>query len=142
MADVLTHTADLRMLQLRHFGILLLAACTLAACAPRRPGEVPALVHAADAQAEVVQTDAGAVRGVAGAQGRVFLGVPFAAPPVGALRFRAPQAAPAWKESAMPPRPGRRACRVIASGRSRCPRIASPSTSMRHPALRRRIRAQ
>ncbi len=81
----------------RHLACLLLAGLALSACAPRRPGEVPALVHAADAQAEVVQTDAGAVRGVAGAQGRVFLGVPFAAPPVGALRFRAPQAAPAWK---------------------------------------------
>ncbi|WP_167765338.1 carboxylesterase/lipase family protein [Xanthomonas euroxanthea] len=81
----------------RNLASLLLAGLALTACAPRRPGEVPALVHAADAQAEVVQTDAGAVRGVAGAQGRVFLGVPFAAPPVGALRFRAPQAVPAWK---------------------------------------------
>ncbi|NIJ76564.1 hypothetical protein FHT08_001647 [Xanthomonas campestris] len=38
MTDVLTHMADLRMLQLKHIGILLLAACTLTACAPRRPG--------------------------------------------------------------------------------------------------------
>lgn len=81
----------------RKLACLLLAGLALTACAPRRPGEVPALVHAADAQAEVVPTDAGALRGVRSAQGRVFLGVPFAAPPVGALRFRAPQAAPAWK---------------------------------------------
>ncbi|MEG8128326.1 carboxylesterase family protein, partial [Xanthomonas hortorum pv. gardneri] len=81
----------------RKLACLLLAGLALTACAPRRPGEVPALVHATDAQAEVVQTDAGALRGVRSAQGRVFLGVPFAAPPVGALRFRAPQAAPAWK---------------------------------------------
>ncbi|CAD7738853.1 Para-nitrobenzyl esterase [Xanthomonas hydrangeae] len=81
----------------RRLACLLLAGLALTACAPRRPGEVPALVHAADARADVVQTDAGALRGVRSAQGRVFLGVPFAAPPVGALRFRAPQAAPAWK---------------------------------------------
>ncbi|MEA5123167.1 carboxylesterase/lipase family protein [Xanthomonas floridensis] len=67
-------------------------------CAPRRPGTVPALVHAPDARPEVVVTEAGAVRGVASAQGRVFLGVPFAAPPVGALRFRAPQPVAAWKD--------------------------------------------
>ncbi|WP_425609683.1 carboxylesterase/lipase family protein [Xanthomonas arboricola] len=82
----------------RNLACLLLAGSALTGCAPRRPGEVPALVHAPDAHADVVQTDAGAIRGVRSAQGRVFLGVPFAAPPVGALRLRAPQAAPAWKQ--------------------------------------------
>jgi len=76
---------------------LLLATCLLSGCAPRRPGTVPALIQAADAQPAVVQTDAGAVRGVASAQGRAFLGVPFAAPPVGALRFHAPQPATPWQ---------------------------------------------
>ncbi|WP_139051383.1 carboxylesterase family protein, partial [Xanthomonas cannabis] len=86
------------MLELKHLGAVLLAACMLGGCAPRRPGEVPALVQAHDARAVVVQTDAGPVRGVASAHGKVFLGIPFAAPPVGALRFRAPQPVPAWKD--------------------------------------------
>ncbi|WP_355607938.1 carboxylesterase family protein [Xanthomonas cannabis] len=86
------------MLELKHLGAVLLAACMLSGCAPRRPGEVPALVQAHDARAAVVQTDAGPVRGVASAHGNVFLGIPFAAPPVGTLRFRAPQPVPAWKD--------------------------------------------
>ncbi|AZR22085.1 carboxylesterase/lipase family protein [Xanthomonas vasicola] len=86
------------MRELKYFGAVLMAACLLIGCAPRRPGEVPALVHAPDARAEVVQTAAGPVRGVASAQGRAFLGVPFAAPPVGALRFRAPQSPTPWTQ--------------------------------------------
>ncbi|AVQ06312.1 hypothetical protein C9397_11970 [Xanthomonas vasicola pv. vasculorum] len=56
------------MRELKYFGAVLMAACLLIGCAPRRPGEVPALVHAPDARAEVVQTAAGPVRGVASAQ--------------------------------------------------------------------------
>jgi para-nitrobenzyl esterase len=46
----------------------------------------------------VVQTDKGSVRGtIANADGvRAFLGIPFAAPPVSALRFSAPKPAAAW----------------------------------------------
>jgi para-nitrobenzyl esterase len=46
----------------------------------------------------VVTTDRGAVRGVLSADGRVadFLGVAYAAPPVGALRWRPPQPVAAW----------------------------------------------
>lgn len=43
-----------------------------------------------------VRTDAGDLLGTAGPQGTAFLGVPFAAPPVGDLRWRAPQAVPRW----------------------------------------------
>ena len=47
---------------------------------------------------EPVKTDAGLVSGVAGnnAEMRVFKGIPFAAPPVGPLRWRAPQPAARW----------------------------------------------
>lgn len=44
----------------------------------------------------VVQTDAGPVAGVVSAGTRTWRGIPFAAPPVGALRFRAPQPVEAW----------------------------------------------
>jgi para-nitrobenzyl esterase len=50
--------------------------------------------HAAD----VVQTDKGAVEGSTSADSKihVFKGIPYAAPPVGDLRWRAPQPASAW----------------------------------------------
>lgn len=45
----------------------------------------------------VIQTTAGPLRGQATADGRQFLGVPYAADPVGALRWRPPQPHPAWE---------------------------------------------
>ncbi len=44
----------------------------------------------------VVQTEAGAVRGRLTDGVHVFRGVPFAAPPVGALRFRSPRSVTPW----------------------------------------------
>ncbi|WP_242579099.1 carboxylesterase/lipase family protein [Amycolatopsis sp. 195334CR] len=44
----------------------------------------------------VVRTDAGAVRGTVTEQVRTFQGVPYAAPPVGGLRWRAPQPVRPW----------------------------------------------
>ena len=41
----------------------------------------------------LVVTEQGAVQGVTTAQGREFLGIPYAAPPVGALRWQPPQPA-------------------------------------------------
>jgi para-nitrobenzyl esterase len=48
---------------------------------------------------EPVKTDAGLVSGVAGTSDaiRVFKGIPFAAPPVGPLRWRAPQPPAKWE---------------------------------------------
>lgn len=44
----------------------------------------------------VIMTDKGAVEGTALAGTRTFLGIPFAAPPVGALRWKPPAEAAAW----------------------------------------------
>jgi para-nitrobenzyl esterase len=50
------------------------------------------------AAADQVKVEGGVLAGVAGADPsvRIFEGVPFAAPPVGALRWQAPQPAAAW----------------------------------------------
>ncbi|MBV9156069.1 MAG: carboxylesterase family protein [Acidobacteriaceae bacterium] len=48
--------------------------------------------------ADMVRTDAGSVEGSSSADSkvRIFKGIPYAAPPVGELRWKAPQPAPAW----------------------------------------------
>lgn len=48
------------------------------------------------AQAPLATTDTGRVRGTAAGGVEVFRGIPFAAPPVGANRWRAPQPAARW----------------------------------------------
>ena len=50
----------------------------------------------AAAEAPVVKAPAGAVRGVAQDGLSVFKGLPYAAPPVGALRWKPPAAPPTW----------------------------------------------
>jgi len=47
-------------------------------------------------RAEAVKTEGGVVDGTAEGTVRVYRGIPFAAPPVGDLRWRAPQPAKAW----------------------------------------------
>jgi para-nitrobenzyl esterase len=51
---------------------------------------------AGDAQSPLVFTDRGLVRGVHTSNGDQFLGIPYAAPPVGDLRWRAPRRAAPW----------------------------------------------
>jgi para-nitrobenzyl esterase len=51
---------------------------------------------ASTAASPVVWTTTGAVRGTVTAETRVFQGIPFAAPPVGPLRWQTPQPATPW----------------------------------------------
>ncbi|MFI5804932.1 carboxylesterase/lipase family protein [Streptomyces sp. NPDC051561] len=45
----------------------------------------------------VVRTESGLIRGESTREGQQFLGVPYAARPVGELRWKAPRPAPAWR---------------------------------------------
>jgi len=56
----------------------------------------------------VVQTDKGAVRGTVSADHRLFAGIPYAAPPVGALRWQPPTPAAEWSGFRDATRPGPR----------------------------------
>ena len=67
-------------------------------CAVAVAGLLGGASFASAAVTEPVKTDAGLVSGVAGNNPdvRVFKGIPFAAPPVGPLRWKAPQPAAKW----------------------------------------------
>ena len=60
----------------------------------------------AQTKRDVVNTGSGAVRGVVHGPYRVFQGIPYAAPPVGPLRWRPPQPAAHWKGIRDATRPG------------------------------------
>ncbi len=75
---------------MKRVGGVLLAA-TVAACAS------PARLLAADSKDLRIKTGQGRVEGKMDGSVRAFLGIPFAAPPVGPLRWRAPMPAAKWK---------------------------------------------
>ena len=70
--------------------LALLAACTV------YPGDSPAVLKQGDAVPVVWQTTRGPVEGRATVSGQAFLGIPYAAPPVGNLRWSAPTEAAPW----------------------------------------------
>jgi para-nitrobenzyl esterase len=76
--------------------LLVLALLALGACATH-PGKVGFVRGAADRTDVLARTEAGAVRGMQGDGLRAFLGVPYAAPPLGDLRWRSPQPVQPWE---------------------------------------------
>jgi para-nitrobenzyl esterase len=58
-----------------------------------------------------VRTDAGPVQGTVENGITIYKGIPFAAPPLGGLRWRAPKPASPWKEFCMPTNSRRPACK-------------------------------
>lgn len=79
----------------RYLFLLLIGSFLLSACA-LHPGTVERVRMASDLSRPVVATQSGALRGIDGKGVRAFLGVPYAAPPVGDLRWRAPKPVTAW----------------------------------------------
>ncbi len=77
-------------------------------------GASPAGGHAGGS-GPVVRTSNGAVRGLANGAVDEFLGIPYAAPPVGALRWQPPQPAARWS-----------GVRDATQFGSHCPQVASP----------------
>jgi para-nitrobenzyl esterase len=69
----------------RIFLLVLITACSVAASS---------VASAADPS--LVTTDKGVVQGIVATNYRAFLGIPYAAPPVGNLRWKAPQSPAAW----------------------------------------------
>lgn len=61
---------------------------------------------ASAAASSIVRTSAGAVRGLVAGDHQAFLGIPYAAPPTGKLRWRAPRPAAPWAGTRDATRPG------------------------------------
>jgi para-nitrobenzyl esterase len=75
----------------------LFAVVALAVACGRGDGATPKTsVPARPSDPALVQTTAGTVRGIVAPDHRLFAGIPYAAPPVGPLRWQPPAAAPAW----------------------------------------------
>jgi len=72
-------------------------AVLLAAGCGRGDEAAPAPVGSAPADPAVVQTAAGAIRGIVAPDHRLFAGIPYAAPPIGPLRWQPPAPAPTWQ---------------------------------------------
>jgi para-nitrobenzyl esterase len=84
-----------RARRIRRAASCAVAAVTVAAAATSALGAAPA-TRSTFHSAPIVSTEDGAVRGEAVLGGYAFRGVPYAAPPVGSLRWRAPQPAADW----------------------------------------------
>ncbi len=85
-----------------------ITVCVLLAAGCGRGGEVTRPATSAPADPAVVHTAAGKMRGVVAADHRQFAGIPYAAPPIGPLRWQPPTPAPAWAGLRDATRPGPR----------------------------------
>jgi para-nitrobenzyl esterase len=70
----------------------------------------------ADSRAPVVQTTAGAVEGFYKGSAAEFLGIPYAAPPVGSLRWRPPVAPAPWQAVRLAKEVGPQCAQIFTAG--------------------------
>lgn len=92
------HAGPPRFGFLRRLGVLLTAALlTSSAAACGGAADAATSGRGTPDAGVVVPTDAGAVRGKVTAEARLFQGIPYAAPPVGQLRWASPQPAASWR---------------------------------------------
>lgn len=90
-------------------GVVLLALLvTLVAGCVRGGGDAAAPVHHRAPDPALVELAAGTLRGTVASGHRLFAGIPYAAAPVGPLRFAAPVPAPGWAGVRDATRPGPR----------------------------------
>ena len=87
----------------RSAGVLLAAGCGRG-----DDGRRKAAVRRRQPDPAVVHTAAGAVRGVVAPDHRLFAGIPYAAPPIGPLRWQPPAPAPPWPGMRDATKPGPR----------------------------------
>src|SRR5580704_7487515 len=80
----------------RALGIASVVAVLLALLLPKLPAQAASNGTRDAGHGLVVPTDRGKVQGKSAEGTDQWLGIPYAAPPVGALRWAAPQAAPRW----------------------------------------------
>lgn len=74
--------------------VVAILTLVLTGCLREQPHEVPTSQPATDPA--VARTTAGEVRGVVESDHRMFAGIPYAAPPVGPLRWRPPEPPEPW----------------------------------------------
>ncbi|WP_228473003.1 carboxylesterase/lipase family protein [Streptomyces cyaneochromogenes] len=75
----------------------MLRRLSIALLALAAPLIIPVPAHAQATEDPVVRTDAGWVQGETTAEGRQFLGIPYAEPPVAGLRWREPRPVKPWQ---------------------------------------------
>lgn len=80
-------------MKLQLASLLMMSAFSTVAMSHRSDASDTALEH------PLVRIDAGELRGSVSEQAHVFRGIPYAAPPTGTLRWRAPQPPPAWEQT-------------------------------------------
>jgi para-nitrobenzyl esterase len=81
----------------KHWARAVQAVLVIVAAVAAFAAVVPASASASLSPSPIALTDQGLIRGTSSGEVHAFRGVPYAAPPVGELRWRPPQPAAAWR---------------------------------------------
>ncbi|MET7827133.1 carboxylesterase family protein [Streptomyces sp. NPDC005386] len=116
MSPTTTAPSSVRRAALRRVFLPLLSAAALLMAAVTPADARPGLVASAGQGGVVVRTELGLVRGVSHGAYATFEGLPYAAPPTGALRWQAPVPAAAWQGIRDATQPAQRCVQMPAPG--------------------------